>query len=85
MDLWADDLCIAMFRTFSVLLTIAVLSTPALAERTTGVVKWFNAEKGMGFLTTAGGQEIFVAASAISGSCNGTLREGQAVELKSSL
>jgi len=81
MDLWADDLCvIAMFRTFSVLLTIAVLSTPALAERTTGVVKWFNAEKGMGFLTTADGKEIFVHASAFSGSCNGTLREGQAVE-----
>jgi cold shock CspA family protein len=36
----------------------------------------------MGFLTTAGGQEIFVAASAISGSCNGTLREGQAVEFE---
>ena len=45
----------AMFRTFFVFLTIAVLATPALAERTTGVVKWFNAEKGMGFLTTADG------------------------------
>jgi CspA family cold shock protein len=71
---------IAMFRTFSVLLTIAVLSTPALAERTTGVVKWFNAEKGMGFLITAGGADIFVAASAISASCNGHVAEGQAVE-----
>ena len=40
----------AMFRTFSVLLTIAVLATPALAGRTTGVVKWYNAEKKMGFL-----------------------------------
>jgi CspA family cold shock protein len=70
----------AMFRTFSVLLAIAVLATPALAGRTTGVVKWYNAEKGMGFLATAGGDEIFVHSSAISGSCNGTLREGQAVE-----
>ena len=70
----------AMFRTFSVLLTIAVLSVPALADRTQGTVKWFNAEKGYGFLATAGGDEIFVPASAISGSCNGTLREGQAVE-----
>ena len=73
----------AMFRTFSVLLTIAVLATPALAERTKGTVKWFNAEKGMGFLAPAdGGAEIFVHASAISASCNGTLREGQAVEFE---
>jgi cold shock CspA family protein len=36
----------------------------------------------MGFLTTADGKEIFVHASAISGSCNGTLREGQAVEFE---
>jgi len=34
----------------------------------------------MGFLTTTDGKEIFVHTSAISGSCNGTLREGQAVE-----
>jgi cold shock protein len=73
---------IPMFKMFSVLLTIAVLSTPALADRTTGVVKWFNADKGMGFLKAASGDEIFVAASAISGSCNGTLREGQAVEFE---
>jgi CspA family cold shock protein len=72
----------AMFRTFSVLLAIAVLATPARAGRTTGVVKWYNAAKGMGFLTTAGGDEIFVHSSAISGSCNGTLREGQSVEFE---
>jgi CspA family cold shock protein len=34
----------------------------------------------MGFLQTADGQDIFVHPSALSGSCNGTLREGQAVE-----
>jgi CspA family cold shock protein len=72
----------AMFRTFSVLLTIAVLATPALAGRTTGVVKWYNAEKKMGFLQSASGDEIFVAASALSASCNGTLREGQSVEFE---
>ena len=71
-----------MFRPFFILFTIAVLSTPALAGRTTGVVKWFNAEKKMGFLATADGQEIFVHASAISASCNGTVREGQAVEFE---
>jgi CspA family cold shock protein len=72
----------AIFGMFSGLLMIAVLSTPALAGRTTGVVKWFNAEKKMGFLATADGQEIFVHASALSASCNGTLREGQAVEFE---
>jgi len=67
------------------LLTLGVLSTPALADRQKGVVKWFNAQKGYGFLTYGGGPdrgipEIFVPASALSGSCNGTLHEGQAVE-----
>ena len=73
---------IPMFRAFFVLLTIASLSIPALADRTTGVVKWFNAEKKMGFLQTAGGEDIFVHASALSASCNGTLREGQSVEFE---
>jgi CspA family cold shock protein len=70
----------AMFRTFSVLLTIAVLATSALAGRTTGVVKWYNAEKKIGFLQSADGKEIFVHANALSASCNGTLHAGQAVE-----
>jgi cold shock CspA family protein len=71
---------ITMFRTFLVLLMIAVLSTPALADRTTGVVKWYNADRKMGFLQSDSGDEIFVGASAISASCNGTLHEGQHVE-----
>src|SRR5262245_16059262 len=70
-----------VFATFSVLLTLAVLSTPALADRKKGTVKWYNAAKGMGFLAPAdGAPDVFVHKSAISGSCNGTLREGQAVE-----
>jgi len=71
-----------VFGTFSVLLTLTVLSAPALAgNRVQGVVKWFNAAKGYGFLTPADGTpEVFVHASALSGSCNGTLHEGQAVE-----
>jgi len=39
-----------IFGTFSFLLAITLLSTSALADRTKSVVKWFNAEKGMGFL-----------------------------------
>jgi CspA family cold shock protein len=70
-----------MFGMFFALLSIAVLSTPALADRKKGVVKWYNAQKGMGFLTIdEHTPEIFVPASALSKSCNGTLHEGQAVE-----
>ena len=70
----------AMVGMFSVLLMIAVSSSPALADRTTGVVKWFA--KGMGYLTAANGDEIFVHSSALSASCNGTLKAGQAVEFE---
>jgi CspA family cold shock protein len=71
---------IAICRTLFVLLTIAVLSTPALAGRNVGIVMEFNAKKGEGWLRTVDGEDVKVHASALSGSCNGKLREGQAVE-----
>jgi CspA family cold shock protein len=47
----------------------------------TGTVKWFNAEKGYGFIEQGGGQpDVFVHFSAISGSGYRELREGQQVE-----
>ena len=46
-----------------------------------GTVKWFNAEKGFGFITVdGGGQDVFVHYSNISGSGYRTLEEGQKVE-----
>jgi len=47
----------------------------------TGTVKWFNAEKGFGFIAVDGAQEdVFVHYSAIESSGFRSLDEGQAVE-----
>ena len=48
----------------------------------TGTVKWFNAEKGYGFITREGGSDLFVHYSAIEGSGYRTLEEGQHVEFE---
>ena len=47
----------------------------------TGTVKWFNAEKGYGFITPEdGGRDLFVHFSAIEGSGYRSLNEGDKVE-----
>lgn len=48
---------------------------------TTGTVKWFNAQKGYGFISPEnGGTDAFVHISAVERSGLDTLREGQKVE-----
>ena len=46
----------------------------------TGTVKWFNAEKGFGFIDREDGDDVFVHYSAIQASGYRTLEEGQHVE-----
>jgi CspA family cold shock protein len=45
-----------------------------------GKVKWFNAEKGFGFIEREGGKDVFVHFSAIQMDGFKTLEEGQLVE-----
>lgn len=46
----------------------------------TGKVKWFNAEKGYGFIEREDGGDVFVHFTAIKAEGYRTLEEGQAVE-----
>ena len=49
----------------------------------TGTVKWFNAEKGFGFIAVeGGGPDVFVHYSAIQSDGYRSLDEGQAVEFE---
>ncbi|WP_327150368.1 cold-shock protein [Nocardia sp. NBC_01329] len=48
-----------------------------------GSVKWFNSEKGFGFIAQdGGGPDVFVHYSAVSGNGFRTLEEGQRVEFE---
>ena len=44
-----------------------------------GTVKWFNSEKGFGFITKEDGNDVFVHFTAIKGDGFKTLEEGQRV------
>ena len=49
---------------------------------TQGTVKWFNAEKGFGFIAVDGGPDVFVHYSAIQSDGYRSLDEGQRVEFE---
>ena len=48
----------------------------------TGTVKWFNADKGYGFISQPDGGDVFVHFSAIQSAGYRTLNEGQQVEFE---
>jgi CspA family cold shock protein len=50
--------------------------------RTRGTVKWFNADKGFGFISQEGGEDVFVHYSEIQSSGYRTLNEGAKVEFE---
>jgi CspA family cold shock protein len=47
-----------------------------------GIVKWFNAEKGFGFIEREGGEDVFVHFSAINADGYRSLNEGQQVKFE---
>jgi CspA family cold shock protein len=51
-----------------------------MSERTKGTVKWFNEDKGFGFIAREGSADVFVHYTAIRGNGIRNLTEGQRVE-----
>jgi CspA family cold shock protein len=51
-----------------------------MSERQTGTVKWFDAQKGYGFIQRSGGKDLFVHFRSIVGDGHRSLTEGQSVE-----
>lgn len=51
-----------------------------MSERILGTVKWFNSEKGYGFLAQENGPDVFVHYTAIQSDGYRSLTEGQKVE-----
>ena len=51
-----------------------------MSDKIQGTVKWFNGDKGFGFLAREGGPDVFVHFSAIQGDGFRNLQEGQKVE-----
>lgn len=53
-----------------------------MSNLATGTVKWFDNEKGFGFIQQSDGRDVFVHYTGISGEGRKTLEEGQAVSFE---
>ena len=53
-----------------------------MAEREKGTVKWFNPNKGFGFISREDGDDVFVHFTSIQGDSYRTLDEGEQVEFE---
>merc|ERR1712132_4857 len=62
--------------------TGALLRKVSMANLVEGTVKWFNDEKGFGFIEQDSGKDVFVHFSAINGSGRRSLMEGQKVTME---
>jgi cold shock protein len=75
---------VALVRSYAARVAGGSLGLAALrkevTELATGTVKFFNAEKGYGFISREGGDDVFVHFSAIEGTGYKSLEEGQRVE-----
>src|SRR6476646_6595637 len=58
------------------------VSAPVRSDMTQGTVKWFNAEKGYGFISRTDGPDVFVHYSEIDGNGFRSLEENQHVEFE---
>ncbi len=59
-----------------------ILSLGGFTDMKQGTVKWFNAEKGFGFIEVEGENDVFVHFSAINQEGYKSLEEGQSVEFE---
>lgn len=53
-----------------------------MSEKIKGTVKWFNEDKGFGFIQREGGPDVFAHYTAITGEGYKSLAEGQSVEFE---
>lgn len=76
----ATALVVTNNKTGTLSQTCQALPESANKSRESGVVKWFNTNKGFGFITRDNGDDVFVHFRSIRGQGHRTLIEGQRVE-----
>ena len=80
-NFWAPFLILIVLpAALMIVAALPPLPTRVKGPREQGLVKWFNATKGFGFVTRAQGDDVFVHYRSIRGEGHRTLREGQQVE-----